>query len=215
MNVRELLQLPNLLSLSRIPLAAAAGYFLWRDDGVSTLIATILLVVAGITDGLDGYAARRRGEISDLGIALDPVADKIFAVILVFCLILFRDFPIWLASVVVGRDLLILIGGLLLIDSKKVSLPSNLTGKYAFAWLTVLLASYVTRFEYGITILTPIVVILLIASTAGYLRVFYFVRKSMPPPVFVDRAWTRAMRLSFVGILSAVYLYRFYLDVLR
>ncbi len=215
MNLRELGQLPNLMSLSRVPLAVATGYFLWRDDGRSTLIAAILLVMAGITDGLDGYLARRRGQITKLGIALDPIADKIFAVILIVCLIWFRNFPLWLAAVVVGRDLLILLGGSFLIDRREVSLPSNLTGKYAFAWLAVLLASYVTRFKFGIELLTPIVVILLAASTVVYARVFYFVRRGMPPPVFNDRPWTRATRLSLVGIVSALYLVRFYLDVLR
>lgn len=211
----ELTQLPNLLSLSRIPLAGAIGYFLWQGDGTSTLVATVLLVVAGITDGLDGYFARRSGQVTELGIALDPIADKIFAVILVICLIWFRDFPIWLAAAVVGRDLLILLGGLFLIDRKNVSLPSNLTGKYAFAWLAVLLASYVTRFEFGIRLLTPIVVILLVASTIGYARVFYFIRQGASPPVFKDRPWTRAIRLSLVVILSAMYLVRFYQDVIR
>jgi len=214
-NFRELLQLPNLMSLLRIPLAAAVGYFLWRDDGLSILIAAVLLTVAGITDGLDGYLARRRGQITQLGIALDPICDKIFAIILVICLIWFRDFPIWLAVVVVARDLLILAGGMFLIDRRKVSLPSNLTGKHAFAWLAVLLASYVTRFEFGIALITPIVVILLAASTVAYARVFYIVRKGMPPLAFVDRSWTRIARLSYVWIVSAVYLIRFYLDVLR
>ncbi len=215
MSARELLHLPNLMSLSRVPLALAAGYFLWRDDGSATLIAAVLLTVAGITDGLDGYLARRRGQITQLGIALDPIADKIFAIILVVCLILFRDFPLWLAAVVIGRDLLILLGGLFLIDKRRISLPSNLTGKYAFAWMVVLLASYVTRFEFGIALLTPMVVVLMAASTVGYARVFFLVRKGIPPLAFVDRPWTRIVRLSFVGIVSAVFLVRFYLDVLR
>jgi len=214
-NPGELLQLPNLLSLSRVPLALAAGYFLWRDDGVSTLIAAVILTVAGITDGLDGYLARRRGQITRLGIALDPIADKIFAIILVVCLILFRGFPVWLAAVVVGRDLLIMLGGLFLIDKRDVTLPSNLTGKHAFAWLIVLLASYLTRFEFGIDLMTPLVVVLLIASTFAYARVFYYVRKGRPAPVFKDCPWTKITRVILVWLVSIVYLVRFYLDVLR
>lgn len=214
MNFRELLHLPNLLSLSRIPLGLATGYFLWRDDGRSTLIAAVLVTLAGITDGLDGYLARRRGQITQLGIALDPIADKFFAGILVVCLIWFRGFPIWLAAAVIGRDLLIMLGGLFLIDQQKVSLPSNLTGKHAFAWLAVLLASYVTKFEFGIELITPLVVLLLAASTIGYIRVFYLVRKGVKPEPFVDKPWTKITRLTYVLAVSAVYLFRFYTDVL-
>jgi len=214
-NFRELLQLPNLLSLSRIPLGLATGYFLWRDDGRSTLIAAVLLTLAGITDGLDGYLARRRGQITKLGIVLDPIADKIFAGILVIFLIWLRGFPIWLAAAVIGRDLLIMLGGLVLIDTKKVTLPSNLTGKHAFAWLAVLLASYVTRFEFGIELITPLVVLLLAASTISYIRVFYLIRKGVTPAPFVDRPWTKITRLCYVWAVSVVYLFRFYTDVLR
>ena len=93
------LQIPNLVSLSRIAMVPFLGYYLARGDDRSTLICAILMIVAGITDGLDGYLARRLGQISKLGIALDPVADKIFAGALVLLLIFYRDFPIWLAAV--------------------------------------------------------------------------------------------------------------------
>ncbi len=215
MDFRELLRIPNLLSLSRIPLAFAVWYFVRFEDSTSIIIAASLLTIAGITDGLDGYLARKQGRITKLGIALDPIADKIFAIILVFALIVHRDFPVWLAVAVVGRDLLILVGGLFLSREKRVSLPSNMTGKYAFGMVSVLIASYVIQYPFGITIGTPIVVVLLTASTIGYARVFYLVSRDRPVPPYEETPVRRILRLGFLYGFSAVYLVKLYLDLLR
>ncbi len=215
MDFRELGRLPNLLSLSRIPLSFAVWYFVRFEDSTSIIIAASLLTLAGMTDGLDGYFARRQGQITKLGIALDPIADKFFAIILVFALIVHRDFPVWLATAVVGRDLLILIGGLFLSKDKRVSLPSNMTGKYAFGMISVLIASYVIQYPFGIAIVTPIVVVLLAASTIGYARVFYLVSHDRPVPPYEETSIRRVLRLGFLYGFSVVYLVKLYLDLLR
>ena len=114
MDYRNLGRLPNLLSLSRVVLAPVIWYFLRLDTPGATATAAGLVILAGVTDGLDGYLARKMGGVTRLGIALDPIADKLFALLLVMGLILYRGFPIWLAAAVVARDAIILIGGLLL-----------------------------------------------------------------------------------------------------
>ncbi len=207
MSARELLHIPNLLSLSRVALTPLIGYFLWKGDDRSTIICLILLVIAGITDGLDGYFARRLGEISDLGKMLDPTADKLMAAVLVVLLILYRGFPVWLAVVVVGRDLLILLAAMLLLRGEKVVIGSNLTGKYTFSAIAVLLASYVIRFDIGIQTATWIVVVLIAFSLVLYARVFARVRRGEPAPVFHDRTAYRILRTAATTAYAAFFIY--------
>ena len=74
----------NILTLSRIILAAIIFILLMSSDGY--LIAFILFFVAGITDYFDGYLARKHNAVSQLGEILDPIADKILILFLLFAL---------------------------------------------------------------------------------------------------------------------------------
>ena len=212
--IRDLCQLPNLMSLSRIPLGFLVGFYLWQDDPTATLIAALLLILAGITDALDGYLARRAGKVTALGIALDPVADKLFAGIVTIGLILFRDFPLWLAAMIIGRDLLILGFSRFLTRGRAISLPSNLIGKWAFAWLAVLLGAHVIRFEFSIALVTPLVVALLIASAISYGRVFLIIKSGRSPKPFADRSLYRSIRYSFLAAMTIAHAVMFYREFL-
>jgi CDP-diacylglycerol--glycerol-3-phosphate 3-phosphatidyltransferase len=209
--MRELLKPPNLLSLSRVLLTPVVAYYVAGHNLRSRLICLGLLLVAAITDGLDGWLARRTGQVSRLGIALDPIADKIFAGALVVLLIAYREFPLWLAATIIGRDLLIMLAGLLLMRGRTISLPSNLTGKYAFSAIAVLLGSYVIEYPFGITMTTPITLLLLAASIVNYARTFALVRRGQSPPVFRDKPLFRAARTIVTWGLSAWFLYKLYL----
>ena len=216
MQWRELGRLPNLLSLSRIALAPLVVYFVQRSYAGSVFTAGALYVFAGITDGLDGYLARRMKCVTPLGTALDPVADKIFAIFLVIGLILFREFPLWLAALVIGRDILIVAGGSLLLRGRAgLILPSNLTGKWAFASLAVLLGAHVIKFNFSIALMTPIVAFLLIASLINYGRLFLKARHGEIVEPFRDRPAWRAIRLSLAGIVAAAHLLMFWVEFLR
>ena len=209
-----ILEIPNLLSLSRVVVAPVIGYFLWKGDGQSTLICVVLLVLAGITDGLDGYLARRMRKVSRLGIALDPIADKVFAGILVVMLILFRDFPIWLAVVIIGRDFLILGIGVSLVRKYDLNLPSNLIGKYAFCSIVALLGSYVIRFDFGIIFYTWFTIGLVVASFVSYGVVFFKVRRSHnQPQPFSERPVFRTVRIAASLGLLFFTIYKLYLFV--
>jgi len=195
--LKELLRPPNLLSLSRILLTPFVGYYLSLDNSQATIICIALLMVAALTDGLDGYLARRLNQVSRLGIALDPIADKIFAGVLVILLVLYRDLPLWLAFIIIGRDLLIICAGFLLLKDKKMVVPSNLTGKYAFAAVAFLLGSYVIRFSFGIHLTTYLALVFIVASIVNYFMVFVKIRKTNQIPVFQDKPLYKSMRIGF------------------
>jgi len=207
--------LPNLLSLSRVPLGCAVGYCLHLDTPAATAAAGLLVIVTGITDGLDGYLARRSGHITRLGVALDPICDKLFALVMVVALVLFRAFPLWLALAVVGRDVLILSGGLLLAQRGKADLPSNLPGKYAFAALAVLLGAHVIRFQFSIQLMTPLVVALTGWSLWSYGRVFYYKWHGRQLPPFRDRGVYGIMRKTLVWAVGITHFIMFYFEKLR
>ncbi len=216
MNLRELRYLPNLFSLSRVALAPFVCYLLWRPENWATGAAIGLVILAAITDGLDGYLARRMKQVTPIGIALDPVADKLFAALLVVGLIFFRDFPWWLAALVIGRDLLILIGGALLIRARRnLTLPSNLTGKWAFASLVVLLGAHMIRFDFSISLMTPIVTVLWIASLVVYARNFLRLWHGETVTPFKDRASLKLARISLCVVVAAAHFWMFWVEFLR
>jgi cardiolipin synthase len=72
------------------------------------------MIVAGLSDGLDGFIARRFDGRSDLGAVLDPLADKTLLNGIYVALALVSVIPAWLAAIVVGRDLLIVFGAILI-----------------------------------------------------------------------------------------------------
>lgn len=101
---RTLRHLPNILSVLRILLAAAAAILLLR--GGLSLLPVLLCVVAALLDAVDGFAARRLNACTALGVYLDPIADKVLmAVIFVFIAIRLDSTPLWvLLAVIAWRD---------------------------------------------------------------------------------------------------------------
>lgn len=97
--------LPNLLTLVRFPLTPWVAVSILRG---AHLEALVLLAAAGLTDGLDGWAARRMGAVTRLGAMLDPVADKFLLVTVYVSLGAAGLIPVWLVWMVVARDVLIL-----------------------------------------------------------------------------------------------------------
>ncbi len=111
-NSEELRKLPNLITLSRIVVTIGVGILLYiageRTTSLSAqnvlyILAFILCAYAAISDYLDGYFARKRGECTKTGEMLDPIADKIFAIWVFF----FLGVPFWLILVMVTRDVLV------------------------------------------------------------------------------------------------------------
>ncbi len=101
--------IPNLISFLRILLVIPTVYFL---SGHQHSYALLIFFIAGISDGLDGFLARRFGWTSRLGSFLDPMADKLLMTASYFMLGWLGHLPVWLVAVVIGRDLVIVFGAL-------------------------------------------------------------------------------------------------------
>ncbi len=106
-------QIPNLLTLARIA-ATPVMILLLKDRAYES--ALLLFLLAGLTDGLDGYIAKRFDFQSRLGAILDPIADKLLIVSAYVMLALLGDIPFWLLVIVGFRDLMI-VGGYLILET--------------------------------------------------------------------------------------------------
>jgi cardiolipin synthase len=100
----NLRQLPNIICVARIALAVPIAITLLEGRFVATLW---LFALAAFSDGLDGYLAKRFGWTTELGKFLDPLADKLLLVTVFITLAVVGQTPVWLAVIVVARDVVI------------------------------------------------------------------------------------------------------------
>ena len=120
----------NMLSLSRVVLAIPFLLVTLMDVPGGRWWAVAIIVVGALTDNLDGLIARRRNEISEWGKILDPLGDKVGLGAVAVVLLVKNVLPLWFFLVYIGRDLLILAGGMYIRATRGVVLPSNKAGKW-------------------------------------------------------------------------------------
>jgi len=102
---------PNLITLLRLGLVPVMAYFAWSGHYA---IALPIFLVAALTDFVDGYIARRFQLVSKLGALLDPIADKLNMFVATAVLAWQGQIPVWLAVAIIGRDVVIVVGAVLL-----------------------------------------------------------------------------------------------------
>ncbi len=108
------MNLPNSITLTRILSIPLLIWILSTNrfqalDGEKELLASALFIAASITDGIDGYLARKRGQITTMGMLLDPLADKMLIAAAFITLVQFNPslVPAWIAVVIIGREFLV------------------------------------------------------------------------------------------------------------
>ncbi|MDP2807187.1 MAG: CDP-alcohol phosphatidyltransferase family protein [bacterium] len=162
------MNLPNILSLLRIGLlpfivlCLKAGQNWW-------VLGLMLLAVA--TDYFDGFFARRLGQVTSLGKIVDPLADKICVNTLTIALWLWRDFPLWAVILIAARDLMIVLGGVLVMRKKKAVPVSNWPGKIAVTLMAATIICYSLGWQpWGLYLLYGSVVMTVVSGIV-YLKV--------------------------------------------
>ncbi|HYK90632.1 MAG TPA: CDP-alcohol phosphatidyltransferase family protein [Acidobacteriota bacterium] len=144
--------------------------------------ATLIFVLAGITDALDGLLARQLKQKTALGSFLDPMADKLlltaaFVTLTIQSVPVTVHIPMWLTVVSISRDLLIALSVLIIhLQTKHSHFPPSLLGKCTTAaqLITVavaLVANFVPRL--GVVLFLPLVWITLLFTVASGLHYFY------------------------------------------
>jgi CDP-diacylglycerol--glycerol-3-phosphate 3-phosphatidyltransferase len=158
------MNLPNSITMSRIVMIPLllwilSPHFPWQgSSGEQEVLASILFVLASITDGVDGYLARKRGQITTMGMLLDPLADKIMVTAAIIALVAYSPqiVKVWIAVVIIGREFLI--SGLRSIAaSEGFTIQASDLGKLKtvtqiVAVVSVILAHHWYQWQFGVII---------------------------------------------------------------
>ena len=153
------MNLPNILTISRIVMVlifvvlATLANVGWVDAHwvfTMRLTAYALAILAGATDLLDGYLARRWNQVTDFGALMDPLADKIFVTATMLIAVEYRLMPAWIAVAVLCREFMVT-GLRTLAAKKQVVISADRWGKLKTALQMVMLAiagaSWVWEFD--------------------------------------------------------------------
>jgi cardiolipin synthase len=168
------LNLPNLITLGRILLVPV---IVWAIGSGEMQIAFLVFLIAGVSDAVDGFLAKRLGMTSDLGAHLDPLADKALIVSIYVALGITEAIPRWLVILVVSRDILI-VGGVMLawFVDKPIRVKPLLVSKLNTAAQIVLACLVLGSLAFGFAskpaeyVVMAIVAALTLASVGFYVR---------------------------------------------
>ncbi len=125
----KLKHIPNILSVIRILLVFVFLFVFFVLDNIYA--ALVIFLVAGATDVVDGYLARRNGWITNLGKILDPFADKLMQCTVLISLCIKKIVPLWFVVPFFAKELFTIIIGLIVIRRRSVNVVSKWYGKFA------------------------------------------------------------------------------------
>jgi len=166
------LTISNVITISRLITLPFIVYFLITDQRV---IAFIIMLIALLSDGIDGYLARKLHQESELGKSLDPLCDKIFLAVILITLYVIGSIPLWGVIIIVSRDFLILLGSFFILRLKSAILTSNLLGKITGFIFGVIICAFTLNLKYiGMVFLyisIPAIIGTFVIYTSRYLKV--------------------------------------------
>jgi CDP-diacylglycerol---glycerol-3-phosphate 3-phosphatidyltransferase len=122
------LNLPTILTFSRI---IVIPFFIWITP-TSPILGVTIFLIASLTDFLDGYLARRSGQITKFGIILDPIADKILVISALILLVDMVRISAWIAIVIIVREFMVTAIRVVAL-SKDLVIPAEAGGKWKTA----------------------------------------------------------------------------------
>ena len=125
------MNLPNLLTTIRFLLIPLFVYVFFHQGESNILYATYIFILAGITDVLDGYVARKYDLITKWGQAMDPLADKLSMIAVFISLAIVKILPLWIIVIILAREITILIGSLFVYFTGHDIIFPNRFGKLA------------------------------------------------------------------------------------
>lgn len=160
----------------RFLLIPVAVYLLLRPGVVPAYAAVAVLLISAGTDVLDGYLARRRNEVSELGRILDPLADKLMVLSAAGALALTGRLPGWLVVVLLAKEFTQMLAGLFFLVRRKAMLSATRLGKSATVLLYTGVIAIILGFSAG-GFLVVLGIVLSFSAGANYLRLVLQSRK--------------------------------------
>jgi cardiolipin synthase len=158
------MNIANLLTFIRFLLIPAFIYILYGNGQGNIIAATAIFLFAGLTDVLDGYIARKYNMITKWGQAMDPLADKLMQLTVLFSFTDKGILPLWVIVVIGVKELFMILGALILYyHGDKVVIPANHYGKTATVMMYVAILAVVFHLPYAIYIMLLAVCFTLLA----------------------------------------------------
>ena len=179
----KLKNIPNILSMIRICLVLVFVALFFTDNVIEALIVFLL---AGATDIVDGYLARRYNWITSLGKILDPVADKLMQCTVLVCLLIKGYIPLWFVIPFIIKEVGTLCIGAIVIKRRNVTVVSKWYGKltvclfYLTIAVSILFKDFFASTEVlGIVIYIPAAVFAVFSSFA-YIKHYFWLKNEAP-----------------------------------
>ncbi len=146
---REFLNAPNAITLVRIAMIPVFLWFTWFESRVDSFIAAVVYAVAGATDFLDGWVARRKGLVTVIGKFLDPLADKLIVMAALVMLVHLGRVAAWVVIVIMAREFIVT-GLRTIAMSEGIVIAAGQEGKHKTAFQVAGISFLLLHYTYTI-----------------------------------------------------------------
>ena len=177
----KLKNIPNILSFIRILLVFVFLFVFFALD--NTYLALLIFLIAGATDVIDGYLARRNNWITNLGKILDPFADKLMQCTVLLSLYIKKIVPLWFIIPFFAKEIFTLVIGFIVIRRRSVNVVSKWYGKFAVClfYATIAISIIFEDFLNAHTVLSILIyipaVVFALAALVAYVKHYAYLKK--------------------------------------
>ncbi len=180
------MNVPNILTLFRLFLIPVFVLVFFSSIQNNLVIAVSIFLLAGATDVLDGYIARKHNLVTKWGLVTDPLADKLMLLTVLICLAIKGYIPLLVVILIAAKDSLMIISGLFLYKKNTV-IPANIFGK-ASTFLFYLAIFILPINKYTANIMLKIAVVSAFVALINYTIIYFKNRKlenTLPSKTFL------------------------------
>lgn len=170
------MNIPNMLTTARFFLIPAFYIVYFSSIDNHFIIAIIIFLISGITDVLDGYIARKHNMVTKWGSLLDPLADKLMLLTVLFSLSQTNVIPVWIFIVILAKEVLMILGGILLLKDETV-ISSRYYGKAATFFFYLSIGIMILNKKAGAIIMYAAILMAFFAFF-NYLRNYLHLKKA-------------------------------------
>ena len=168
------MNLANKLTMIRILLVPVFLLFITvKNIPYGSIIATVIFIIASITDQLDGYIARSRNQITNFGKFMDPLADKLLVASALICLSANGSLAAWISIIIISREFIIS-GFRLVASDNGIVIAASYWGKFKTTFQMIMIVMLILNYDHQIyqicaVIVTYVALILTLISLIDYI----------------------------------------------
>lgn len=170
------MNIPNALTIIRLLLIPGFAYYFFSPMKYGVRIAVVIFVIAGLTDILDGFIARRYNLITRLGIVLDPLADKLMLLTVLISITIKNQIPFWIIVVVAAKETLLMLGAINLLNDHDIVVPANRVGKLSTVAFYIAILAVTFELPYSQVMLDGFVFVTIVALVV-YVNGYIIIRR--------------------------------------